>query len=141
MLTKKQRYQKKYWAKPKVKEKKKLEQRVTYDSEKGQAYEKKRRLTPKSRWMRSKCNARKRNKTWTIELELFTKLIEMPCYYCKNSVENETGSSLDRKDNDLGYLPDNVVTCCKKCNRIRSKSMSSEEFARQTELNDRKKQT
>lgn len=139
MLTKKQQYQKKYWQKPEVKENKMLSQRETYATEKGQAYEQKRRRTPKSRWQRSMCNARKRNKTWTIDLELFTKLIEMPCHYCGDSVAEETGSSLDRKDNERGYEPDNVNTCCKKCNRIRSRSMSAEEFARQTELNNRKR--
>lgn len=138
-MNKKQAYQKKYWARAEVKEKKMLSQREVYASEKGQSYEQKRRLIAKSRWMRSKCNARKRNKEWTIDFELFKELISMPCAYCLESVANETGSSLDRKDNNKGYLIDNVITCCKRCNRIRSKSMSSEEFARQTELNNRKK--
>lgn len=135
----KKAYLKEYWQRPEVKEKKMMEQRVKYETPEGQAYEHKRRRTVKSRWMRSKYNAKKRGKIWDINLELFTELMSLPCTYCNESVAEETGSSLDRKDNDLGYLSDNVVTCCKLCNRIRSKSMSSEEFARQTELNNRKK--
>ena len=138
-MNKRQEYNKKYWAKPEVKEKKKLDQRAAYNSDKVQDYEHDRRRTAKSRWMRSKCNARTRKKEWNISLEDFTILISRPCTYCGNGVENETGSSLDRKDNDKGYHIDNVNTCCKSCNRRRHLSMGAEEFARQTILNNRKK--
>lgn len=140
MLTKKQQYQKKYSQRPEVKEKKLLSQRETYASDKGQAYEQKRRRTPKSRWMRSKCNARKRNKEWDIDLENYTFLISQPCKYCGGNLSEETGSSLDRKDNEKGYIMGNVNPCCKACNRRRSKSMSADEFERQYKLNKQKEE-
>lgn len=132
----KKEYARKYWARKDVKEKKMLEQREAYHTDKIQDYEYDRRRTAKSRWMRAKCNARTRKKIWTIELEDYAKLIEMPCTYCNDSVALETGSSLDRKDNDKGYSLDNVNTCCKSCNRRRSKSMGSDEFDKQTKLNN-----
>lgn len=131
----KKEYTKAYWQKPEVKEKKMMSQRVVYDTDKGQAYEHKRRRTAKSRYMRSKTNARTRKKEWTITLDEFAHLISLPCTYCPASVAEETGSSLDRKDNDRGYHIDNVNTCCKNCNRKRSKSMSAEVFKEQAELN------
>lgn len=132
-------YLKVYWQRDDVKKKKMLSQRENYHSEKNQEYEYDRRRTAKSRWMRSKCNARARKKSWTISLEDFAELIQQPCAYCNASVEKETGSSLDRKDNDKGYHIDNVNTCCKDCNRRRSKSMGANVFKEQSELNNYKK--
>lgn len=132
-------YAKQYWAKPEVKTKKMLEQREKYTTPEGQQYEHKRRRTVKSRFLRSRYNAGKRGKAWTISLEEFEALLDTPCTYCGADVRQETGSSLDRKDNERGYEIDNVNTCCKSCNRRRSKSMGADEFKRQTELNDYKK--
>ena len=53
----KKQYNKEYWSKPEVKEKKKLDQRAAYGTEKVQKYEHGRRRTVKSRYMRSKYNA------------------------------------------------------------------------------------
>jgi hypothetical protein len=131
----KQEYNRAYWQKPAVKEKKKLEQRVVYSTEKGQEYEYSRRRTAKSRWMRSKCNARTRKKEWTIPLEAYENIISNPCKYCNSSIAKETGSGLDRIDNEKGYILGNVNPCCSSCNRRRSKSMSAQEFEIQTDLN------
>lgn len=40
---------------------------------------------------------------------------------------NLTYNGIDRKNNTLGYLPDNVVPCCKTCNWAKGKK-SYEEF-------------
>jgi hypothetical protein len=54
----------------------------------------------------------------TLSYEQFLSLQEQPCHYCGSSLNPQaTGSSLDRVDNDRGYEPDNVVTCCKTCNQ------------------------
>lgn len=76
-------------------------------------------------------------KEWTITFEEYKEIIGNPCYYCNCSIESETGSGLDRLDNTKGYIPGNICACCSECNRIRSDSMSSEEFKRQTILNGR----
>jgi hypothetical protein len=36
--------------------------------------------------------------------------------------------TIDRKDNDQGYLPDNCVSCCFVCNRTKSNFFSYEEM-------------
>jgi len=98
-------YAKKYWQKKEVKLKKKLEQRDSYYTQKGQDYEHDRRRTAKSRWMRAKCNARTRKKEFTLLLEEYALIIKDPCKYCKNSIAQETGSGLDRIDNDIKLDP------------------------------------
>jgi hypothetical protein len=36
--------------------------------------------------------------------------------------------TIDRKDNRLGYVRENVVSCCFNCNRIKGSFFSSEEM-------------
>jgi hypothetical protein len=48
------------------------------------------------------------------------------CYYCNGDL-NEMGIGLDRLDNTIGYLKNNVVPCCDKCNRLKHTSLSKEE--------------
>lgn len=60
-------------------------------------------------------NARKRNKCWEIPIEEYEVLLSNPCYYCGNPL-GATAIGLDRSDSTKGYLLDNVVPCCKRCN-------------------------
>lgn len=137
-MTRKAEYQKEYFKRPEVKEKQVKRMREVYASAHGQEVEKKKRKTPRSRWGHGRSNARKRGKAFDIPFEAYVELVSKPCHYCNKSISEETGVGLDRVDNDRGYHLDNVVTCCAKCNRIRSKSMAAEEFKRQTELNNRR---
>ena len=47
--------------------------------------------------------------------EEFFHLIELECFYCGT----ENGNGIDRVDNAIGYIRDNVVPCCKTCNYIK----------------------
>lgn len=80
-------------------------------------------------------NARKRGLTWDLTRDQFSELIAKACHYC-----GEVGSmtktkhkdtircnGVDRVDSSKGYVPDNVVSCCKTCNNAKS-SMSVAEF-------------
>ena len=138
-MNKKKEYAKEYWQREDVKEKKKLSERALYGTEKKQEYEHGRRRTVTSRYGRSRYNAGKRSKSFTITLEQYEEIVSRPCYYCEASIATETGSSMDRCDNSRGYEIDNVVTCCKSCNRRRAKSMDSETFKEQFKLNQNKK--
>jgi len=76
-------------------------------------------------------SAKKRGYSFNVSRELFLDLSQRLCHYCgdvpasggyKNSRGKNIGTynGLDRTDNTLGYEPDNVVPCCKVCNRMKS---------------------
>lgn len=66
---------------------------------------------------------------------------EKLCHYCFSKVAwslldkegNPWCYNLDRKDSSVGYSRDNVVVCCKKCNRGKSDLFTYEEWWRMTE--------
>lgn len=76
-----------------------------------------------------KRHARERNLAWELEYEQVEKLISSPCFYCgaeksnhkvtKNCKEGFDHNGIDRIDSSKGYLEDNVVACCKVCNRAK----------------------
>ena len=73
-----------------------------------------------------KSSAKRRNYCFELTYDQFTNLTEQPCFYCgdtfskvfkKNSAcEAYLVNGLDRINNKVGYIPDNVVSCCKWCN-------------------------
>lgn len=46
----------------------------------------------------------------------YTELTSLNCYYCDSMVSDKTGARLDRIDSNKGYILQNVVPCCKRCN-------------------------
>jgi len=67
-----------------------------------------------------------------LDFQQVMDLISKNCYYCDSPPEELIGeknqnltnipflrNGIDRKDNKLGYITENVVTCCKLCNRIK----------------------
>lgn len=65
-------------------------------------------------------NAKQRKLVWAIEQNLFNFLITDTCYYCGlKHTHNSSFLGLDRVDNSRGYELDNVVSCCKMCNRAK----------------------
>jgi hypothetical protein len=63
----------------------------------------------------AKRGALQRGYTFTISLEEFKGLIVgRQCYYCTSSA-----TGLDRINSDVGYEIDNLVPCCKVCNRMK----------------------
>ena len=75
-----------------------------------------------------------------LTFEEFLEIIkERNCHYCGEDLNyeeysrvwgktNSRAHQLDRKNNDLGYTKDNVVTCCWECNRLKSDRFTYEEF-------------
>jgi hypothetical protein len=85
-----------------------------------------------------KKGAKKRDLEWNLTDEQVRSLITQSCYYCgkKPMQTNGIGSrlngvffynGLDRVNNSLGYTIDNVVPCCKFCNRAKD-VMTIDEF-------------
>jgi len=73
--------------------------------------------------------ARNRNYEFSLSKEEFFKLTQMNCYYCNSSPINISKNTcyngdyiyngVDRIDNTKGYVYNNCVSCCKKCNRAK----------------------
>lgn len=66
-----------------------------------------------------------------LTFEQFKELSLRNCFYCgalpRKNARGIVRNGIDRKDNSIGYLMDNCVTCCLWCNRTKS-TRSSEEF-------------
>jgi hypothetical protein len=78
-----------------------------------------------------KRNAINRSHEWSISFDDFCTLISINCHYCNSpplQKYKKKGArcgiiynGIDRKDNKLGYVGDNVVSCCKFCNWAKSR--------------------
>lgn len=74
-----------------------------------------------------KGNAKKRSLEWLISKDQAEKLFSGNCHYCglppsnryKTSYHYRLYSGIDRRDNSLGYTPENSVSCCKVCNHAK----------------------
>lgn len=86
-----------------------------------------------------KSRAKKRNLEVDITFEEYRQLKISDCHYC--GIDNmflkyycdvmHIGMpymSIDRKDNNRGYISDNVVSCCFLCNKIKGSFFTSEEM-------------
>jgi 5-methylcytosine-specific restriction endonuclease McrA len=75
-----------------------------------------------------KYNSKKRGIKFELDFELFKNIIKNECYYCgtkPSKTQRNTKikapsivlvNGIDRKNNNLGYIEENVVACCKICN-------------------------
>lgn len=81
-----------------------------------------------------KQGAKRRGYSFSISLDLFKELCNLPCAYCGclPATKMETGrgrvfygsfvyNGLDRVDNAVGYDVNNVVPCCTSCNILKHK--------------------
>jgi 5-methylcytosine-specific restriction endonuclease McrA len=85
-------------------------------------------------------NANNRGYKNTLEKEYVYYLTQLECHYCgklpniKYKVREKyeydfVFNGLDRVDNTVGYLKENVVTCCKECN-VAKHTQTQDEFFR-----------
>lgn len=79
-----------------------------------------RMLKPKNRYRRAISRAREKKKVFDMSFEFYIGIISRGCFYCGDSLLEQTGISLDRIDNDEGYIVSNVLPCCGRCNQVRS---------------------
>ena len=61
--------------------------------------------------------AKKRGISWDLTVDVFSKYWRKNCHYCGNKIKT---IGIDRIDSFLGYIPDNIVPCCKICNQMKS---------------------
>lgn len=64
----------------------------------------------------SKASDRKHNREYNLTVDKIKELIGNPCVYCG---ETELQMTLDRMDNEVGHIEENVVPACIRCNLIR----------------------
>lgn len=82
-------------------------------------------------------NSKRRNLTFSLDLELFSELISSKCTYCgrepysflryKYKDRGLLYNGLDRVNNNLGYIKENVTPCCPQCNFLKG-TMNQKEF-------------
>jgi hypothetical protein len=77
---------------------------------------------------------------FNLSFEEFLELINNPiCHYCNSNIiynphtrfwgkNLNRAYQLDRKNNKIGYIKENLVVCCWECNRLKSDRFSYEEF-------------
>lgn len=81
-----------------------------------QEYGKKYKQTPKARYSRYKSGARKRNHCFCLTFKQFMSFWQNPCHYCGSEIKT---IGIDRKDNSKGYILENCVPCCWRCNEFK----------------------
>lgn len=75
-----------------------------------------------------KRTAKIRNLDFNLTFDEFLALTSQSCFYCGAEPANKCEklydtfiyNGIDRKNNDIGYFKENCVTCCKKCNYVKS---------------------
>jgi len=87
--------------------------------------------------LKYKRSAKIKKLEYTLTEQQFKELTSGNCYYCgespkqikkqKNTYGNYIYNGIDRIDNNLGYTPENSVSCCKLCNYKKS-NMDIQEF-------------
>lgn len=86
-----------------------------------------------------KIGAKKRGLDFDINIEEFKTITQKPCHYCgidpsqkitttHNKDVSYIHNGIDRKNNNFGYIKENVVPCCKTCNYAKGK-LTKDEFA------------
>ena len=68
--------------------------------------------------------ANRRGLQYNMSDELAEQTMRMPCHYCGQSGGPFVG--IDRKDNNVGYTPANILPCCKRCNWAKGTSRYEE---------------
>lgn len=100
-------------------------------------WQSRKRLSPGLATMRQSINiykghARRRGLGWNLTEKQFAEITQKDCYYCgakpNNIMKNISSNGdyiyngIDRVDNSKGYTIDNIVPCCRKCNRAKDTS-------------------
>jgi hypothetical protein len=78
-----------------------------------------------------------RNLKCILSYEDFLKFVNITnCHYCDQPIDwhkhrkigQSTAYNIDRKNNNIGYVYDNCVVCCQRCNKVKSNEFNYEEM-------------
>lgn len=82
----------------------------------------------KGRYAYLKKECKRRKKDLEINVEQYIEIVKLnECHYCGSELPKQ-GSGIDRKDSSIGYLIDNVVSCCYACNKIKNDTLTYNEM-------------
>ena len=84
----------------------------------------KRANAPKGKYSEYRRQAVRRSLVFAITFDEFMLFWKKPCRYCDGPIET---IGLDRKNNSVGYVIDNITACCSRCNYAKT-DMNSIEF-------------
>lgn len=84
--------------------------------------------TPRAKFQALQAKCRKFGYDLDLTQEDCEAIWAQPCVYCGGSTETQSGAGLDRIDNKLGYLKNNVLSCCGTCNMIRGPRLTVDEM-------------
>ena len=107
-----------YWKKNKEKMHETHMKYKNNNKEKYQMY----RIQHKARYTHFKCTAKARKLIVNLNYDQYKEFICKPCFYCGKESSTIQTNGLDRVNNNIGYLIDNVVSCCLYCNRAKNNS-------------------
>jgi hypothetical protein len=98
------------------------------NASKQKAYSDKNNRRLESKFNNGKLGAFKRKINWDLTIEQYIIIVSnKKCHYCDGMLP-EVGHGLDRKINTIGYIENNVVSCCEACNKIKSIFLTYEEM-------------
>lgn len=90
-----------------------------------------RRESIQGRYMDCRRGAEKRGLLFEITKDRYMKIISSDCFYC-GCAPGRTG--VDRFDNSIGYIDENVVPSCMSCNRMKNDHVFFDFIGRITRL-------
>ena len=68
-----------------------------------------------------KAAAKKFKRQFELSLEQYTELVRNgSCSYCGKNLP-KMGAGIDRRDNKFGYILENVLACCERCNESKGR--------------------
>lgn len=75
-----------------------------------------RKKSPSFWFFKYRSGAKTRGFDFQLSLEDFERLWNKNCFYCNDIIPT---IGLDRVDSKVGYLPTNIVPCCRICNTMK----------------------
>lgn len=111
----------------KICEIKKISAYTKNNKDKVRASNHKRVKTPLGQYKKYKFSASRFKKDFKLDEKFFKENQNKPCFYCGSYITNALTMGVDRIDSKIGYVEENCVPCCSKCNLAKF-TYSAEEF-------------
>lgn len=84
-----------------------------------------------NRFCEYRSNAKRRGKSFELSVEEFESITSQPCHYCGGTSsdydKSSRGNGIDRMDSRVGYIFENCVPCCSRCNFVKN-TLGYDEF-------------